>query len=79
LSRVFATPRVVAPPPRRTAYVNLWPRPRPPVDPAATIHLQQDASGMTRIHWQRLATAPDGARWDAAARTAATRCATSGS
>jgi hypothetical protein len=67
---------VVFPPPRRTAYVNFWPRTNPPIDPVATFHVQPVRDGRMRIGWQRLANAPTGARWDAGARTAANRCAT---
>ncbi len=71
----FVTAPVVFAPPRRAAYVNLWPRASQPVDPVATFHIEPQQDGMMRIGWQRLANAPAGARWDASAKAAASRCA----
>lgn len=71
----FSSSPVVSPPPRRTAYVNLWPRANPPRDPVATFHVQPERDGTLRIGWQRLANAPAGARWDVSAKAAADRCA----
>ncbi len=75
MSGEFVTAPVVFAPPKRSAYVNVWPRARQPVDPVATFHIEQDKDGLSRIGWQRLVDSPAGARWDAAAKTAATRCA----
>ncbi|HKU99249.1 MAG TPA: hypothetical protein VJR58_28420 [Vineibacter sp.] len=74
----FVTSPVVSAPPKRSAYVNLWPRvQQPPVDPVATFQIEPQPDGTMRIGWRRLANAPAGARWDAAAKTAADRCAAS--
>ncbi|MCW5749190.1 MAG: hypothetical protein KIT36_23570 [Alphaproteobacteria bacterium] len=78
LSREFVTAPVVFAPPKRSAYVNLWPRANQPIDPVATLHVQPERDGSMRIGWQRLANAPDGPRWDAAAKAATDRCATAG-
>jgi hypothetical protein len=77
MSGQFVAAPVVFAPPRRTAYVNLWPRARAPVDPVAMFHVEQGGE-QSRIGWQRLANASAGARWDAAAKVAARRCATAG-
>jgi hypothetical protein len=74
----FVTAPVVFAPPRRSAYVNLWPRANQPIDPIATFHVEQQQDGVARIGWQRLVSAPTGARWDASAKTAASRCAAGG-
>lgn len=71
----FVTAPVVSAPPKRSAYVNLWPRAQQPVDPVATFQIEPQPDGAMRIGWRRLVNAPAGARWDAAAKTAAGRCA----
>jgi len=73
----FVTAPVVSAPPKRSAYVNLWPRAQQPVDPVATFQIEPQPDGAMRIGWRRLANAPAGARWDGAAKTAAGRCAAS--
>lgn len=75
MSGQFVAAPVVFAPPKRTAYVNLWPRARAPIDPVATFHVEQEAEGVMKIGWQRLENAPGGARWDATAKSVATRCA----
>jgi hypothetical protein len=78
MSGEFVAAPVVFAPPKRSAYVNLWPRVRQPVDPVATFHVDQEKEGVSRIGWQRLVDSPAGARWDATAKAAANRCATAG-
>ena len=78
MSGEFVTAPVVFAPPKRAAYVNVWPRARQPVDPVAAFHIEQAKDGVSRVGWQRLVDSPAGARWDAAAKTAATRCAPAG-
>ena len=78
MSGEFVAAPVVFAPPKRSAYVNVWPRVRQPVDPVATFHIEQEKDGLWRIGWQRLVDSPLGARWDATAKTVATRCAAAG-
>ncbi|TWS95826.1 hypothetical protein [Reyranella sp. CPCC 100927] len=74
--REFVTAPVVSAPPKRSAYVNLWPRVQPqPVDPVASFQVEPQPDGAMRIGWRRLTNTPAGANWDGAARTAASRCA----
>jgi hypothetical protein len=75
MSGEFVTAPVVFAPPKRSAYVNLWPRARQPIDPVATFHIEPEKDGVSRIGWQRLVDSPQGTRWDATAKTVATRCA----
>lgn len=78
MSGEFVAAPVVFAPPKMSAYVNLWPRANQPVDPVATFHVEREKEGSMRIGWQRLPNARTGARWDATAKTVATRCATAG-
>jgi hypothetical protein len=78
MAAVLTGSPVVSPPPRKTAYVNFRPRANPPIDPVARFHVEPGPGGAMRIGWQRLADSPAGARWDASAKAAASRCATPG-
>lgn len=75
MSGEFVTAPVVFAPPKRAAYVNVWPRANQPIDPVATFHIEPEKEGLNRIGWQRLVDGPAARRWDATAKSVATRCA----